>query len=185
MTIKHFRLGWLVAVVMLTALACTCGPLSQVSQGVQTAQVLATQAQGLATQAQGLATAAVDAATQVEQAGQTETAQAGAAPTDSGGSQAPTAAVGANGLPDDIPVYSDNQGLGTAAGSAGYQSGADLKTLVDFYQTEMINKGWTKLGDAIVTDTAAQLSFQKGSRQAMINLASQSGHTAVGIIYTP
>ena len=63
MTIKHFRLGWLAAVVMLTALACTCGPLSQATQGVQTAQALGTQAQGLATQAQGLATAALGAAT--------------------------------------------------------------------------------------------------------------------------
>ena len=44
---------------------------------------------------------------------------------------------------------------------------------------------WKRAADPVTTDTAAVLSYQKGDRQATINLAYTGGVTAVGIQYTP
>jgi hypothetical protein len=156
MTPKHFRLGWIVAVVMLTALACTCGPLSQVNSGAATAQAVASQAQGLATAADNLATAQIVASQIVS-----------------------------GSAPDDIPVYPDPQSLTTLSGIVGYQAKADLPTVTDFYKIEMVNKGWAQAADPIITDSAAVLSYKKDNRQATINLAFTGGVTAVAIQYTP
>src|SRR5262245_30788564 len=134
---SHFRLGWLVAVVMLTALACTCGPLNQATQGVQTAQALASQAQGLATK--------------VEQSGFLKTAEAAASQAATSGVLKTLEAGGTQGglgqVPDDIPVYSDHSQVVAFSGTIGYQAKADLKTVTEFYQTEMVNNGWEQAQD--------------------------------------
>ena len=44
---------------------------------------------------------------------------------------------------------------------------------------------WKRAADPLTTDTAAVLSYQKGDRQATINLAFSGEVTAAGIQYTP
>lgn len=182
MSRKSFRVGWIFGVVMLVALACTCGPLSQATQGVQTAQAVASQAQGFAT-------SAVSAATQLEQSGVLKTAEAEASQIATSGALSTVVAeatqIVSGDVPDDIPVYPDHQSLVTISGTVGYQAQADLQTVLKFYQTEMVNKGWEQSSEPIVSDSAAILSYKKGDRQATINLGFTGGITAVGIQYTP
>jgi len=91
---KTYRFGWVVGILALAAMACTCGAIGQVQQGVQTAQALATQGNELVTQAQGFATQGVALATQVEESGLLKTAAAYATDAESGGLLLTAQAIG-------------------------------------------------------------------------------------------
>src|SRR5437773_12546459 len=103
-------LGWLIALVMIVALACTCGPLSQAQQTAQTAQAVVTQGQGLATDiaTQGVLQTVQAFATAAATGGYLETAQAAGTAFDGSSSGE---------VPDDIPIYQDNAGVRVIAGT--------------------------------------------------------------------
>jgi hypothetical protein len=166
---KATHIWVLMAAVMLTALACTCGAISQAQEGVQTAQAISTQAQGLATEIEdsGILETAQAAAT----AGLVETLQA-----------AGTSVEGATSgeVPDDIPIYEPNAGVNVISGVISYQAQGDLATVTAFYKTEMANNGWE-----LTQDYGQALLFTKGDRTATMTLTDAQGSTVVGIQVAP
>jgi hypothetical protein len=168
-----FRLGWLIAAFMLTALACTCGPLGQAQEGLATAQAIQTQAEGLATQVEesGILETAQAAASQMATTGALETAQP--AGTQVGGG-------GLDQVPDDIPIYSENAGVQIIAGVISYQAHADLATVIEFYKTEMPNNGWE-----LTQDLGQIFIYTKGDRTATFTLQDAQESTVVAIQVQP
>jgi hypothetical protein len=186
---KSFRIGWLVSVVMLTALACTCGPLAQATQGIETVQAVASQAQGLVTQAQGLATEGVALATQLEESGMFETANA--AYTELAGvdgyqtALAITTQVSDEPTPEDIPLYPQNTAVLNFGEAFGYAALADIPTVTEFYKTEMPNNGWELAEDPIESEQSAILVYTKGDRRTTITMSPGEGFTTVGVQLIP
>jgi hypothetical protein len=166
---KSSPIWWLMAAFMLTAIACSCGAVSQAQEGVQTAQAISTQAQGLATD--------------IEDSGIVETAQAAAtAGLFETAAAAGTAVEGATSgeVPDDIPIYPENAGVQVIAGVISYQAHADLATVTEFYKTEMVNNGW-----ALTQDLGQVFIFTKGDRTATFNLQFADEATVVAIQVQP
>jgi hypothetical protein len=162
-----FKVGWVVAVLMLVTLACTCGPLSQVTQGMSTVQAVASQAQGLATQGSELQTSVATAgvfetvealSTQVATSGAVETALAAA--TDSSFGQGPA----------DIPVYADHTNLFATAEVVSYTTSGTFDQVSEFYKTEMPNNGWTQSQDAISMAGMLVLTYTKDNRTATVTV---------------
>jgi hypothetical protein len=164
-------LWWLMAAFMLTAIACSCGAVTQAQEGVQTAQAISTQAQGLATEIEdsGIVETAQAAAT----AGLLETAAAAGTAVEGG-------SFAEGEVPDDIPIYEPNAGVNVISGVISYQAQGDIATVTAFYKTEMVNNGWT-LGD----DFGPVFNFTKGDRTATFTLQDAQGTTVVGIQVTP
>ncbi len=171
----QFRFGWLVAVLTLAAVACTCGAIGQATEAMQTAQALGTAAQQAATQAQALAT-------QAEQSGFKETAEALATQsgdnppikrTESGDGE------GGGEAPDDIPVYPDNTGFFGDEAGVWYSTSADFKTVTAFYTDEMPKNGWAEAEDPVEFGEMATLVYEKDSRKATVAIVSADGQTSV------
>lgn len=194
---SKYRLGWVIAVLATAALACTCGALGQVQQGVQTAQALATEGQQVASQAVGLAT-------QVEQSGLLKTAQAEITQAATSGimdtavaleTQAGQAGLGATaealasqvaggaatGVPDDVPIYPKNANMTVFGTIFAYNADADLATVTDFYKTQMEANGWTLDGSPILSDAANLYQYKKDNRKLQLTLTAAGGATTVGI----
>lgn len=162
------RAGWVVAILALATVACTCGlvqGLGQAQQGMQTAQALGTQAQQFATQAEALAT-------QIEQSGLAETAQA-------------LATVSLGSAPEDIPLMEDRQNLVSTGQAVTYNTPSDSKTVIEFYKQEMVAQGWTQSSDPVEFAGLATLAYSKDNRQAQIVIAGAGGQTSVAITITP
>lgn len=204
LTRKTYRFGWVIGIMAMTALACTCGALGQVQGGVQTAQALATQGGQLVTQAQGLATQGVALATQVEQSGLLKTAEAGLTEAATSGVFETMQAVGTelegptgtpsgdstevpttNGVPEDIPIYSDNAQMQVISGIITYQAHGDLPTLTQFYETEMPNNGWEQAQAPITSSAASILTYKKGDRTATINMINAQTAVTIAIQIQP
>jgi len=170
MTHNKFRIGWLIGVLALAAMACTCGALTQAQGGLATAQALATQGQELATQAQGLAT-------EIEESGLVETAQALST------QNATPGGISFGDVPDDIPVYEPNTQVVYASGAFALTTDAAFADVVSFYKAEMPNKGWTlsTSDPSVETDTAVVLYYTKDGRKATLSIASGTNQTVVGI----
>ena len=175
---KTFRVGWLVAVLMLTALACTCGPLSQVTQGVSTAQAVASQVQGLATQAADLQTAVATSgiaetlqsvSTLVVTSGALETALA--AVTDASLGQGPA----------DIPVYPEKTNLFALAEIVTYTANGTFDQVVEFHKTEMPNNGWTQSPDPVSSTGVIILTYTKENRTATVTVTDSGGSVVVAV----
>lgn len=171
-----FRWGWLVAVLGMTALACTCGALSQAQQAVATAEALATQGQGLATEAQQLATEFGDLATEIEESGFQETAEAMDTPSGDDGD------LVFGDVPEDVPVHPENDTLFSLEGSVTYFSSASFDQMVDFYKQEMPNKGWAEASAAVEAGGSAVLYYEKDGRKATVTLSDLGAQTGVQIL---
>ena len=157
---QKFRFGWVVAVVAMVTLACTCGGLSQAQGQLQTAQAVAT----------GIATSG---AIETLQALSTEqpTSQSG----DNGGN------VGA--VPDNIPVMDGAKDVVAAGGAVTYTVPADLTTAVDFYSSGMVDKGWKESQPKVeLAGVATVLTYTNDDNQeAVVTLTAQGSDTLVAI----
>jgi len=182
------RLGAGVAVMALVSMACTCGSLTsglgQAQGSLQTAEAMATgiATSGVVETVQAIATD--DAAT--EAAGGDATATPGgdvvigATADVSGGGN-----VDLGGAPDNIPVMDGAQNVISAAGTVTYTTSSDLKSVEDFYKSNMTAKGWTEsqapveLGGQIAT-----LTYTNDTQQAVVAITSSGGQTQVAIAVT-
>lgn len=171
-------------IMMLTALACTCGTLGRAAQGIQTAQAVATQAQGLATEiaTTGALETLQSAGTVMATTGAVETLQSAATEI---ATAVGTQEGGLEGVPDDIPIYSDHTPIQFLQGAITYQAQTDMATLSTFYQDELPKNGWEQAEPPVVTDAAIILSYTKGDRNVTLNLVNAQTMTAVAIIITP
>ena len=170
---KRFGFIWVIAVFMLTALACTCGSLGQASQGIATAQALATQGSQFATQAEGLATTVATSG-----AGDSS----GSASTNASTEASTEASSGSTvNVPPDIPLYSDRAEISGTSELVVYQAKTDLPTITKFYQDEMPKNGWTQSQDPVITDTLVMMLYQKDNRTATFNIKYQAPVSLVEI----
>jgi hypothetical protein len=178
------RLGAGVAVLALVSMACTCGSLTsglgQAQGSLQTAEALATgiATSGVVATVQAIATS--DAATEAAGGNSTDATPADdSTPTGVGGG------VNIGGAPDNIPVYDGAENLVSASGTVAYQVSADLKSVEDFYKSNMTDKGWTEsqapveLGGQIAT-----LTYTNDTQQAVVAITSAGGQTQVAVAIT-
>ena len=174
MTRKTLRFGWMIAVLAMITLACTCGALTQAQNAAQTAQAISTQAQGFATDAQALAT-------QVEASDLQETAEALAT---QGGAVATLPPLGGGGGDvDDIPLLDNRENYIALEGLITYETSSDYKTVLDFYTSGMVEKGWQQSADPIEFGGIATLTYSKDGRQAQI-VISDAGAGKISVVIT-
>jgi hypothetical protein len=197
---SKIRLGWAISVLAMAALACTCGALGQVQQGVQTAEALATQGQQVASQAAGLATQVEQSGvlktaqaeiTQLATGGVAETAQAVETQVDQPGVLATAQALAgqaggaATGIPADVPIYPKNVNMTVFGNVFAYNAEADLVTVTTFYKTELENQGWKQSRDPILSDAANLFEYKKDTRTLQLTLTAAGTATTVGIRVMP
>jgi hypothetical protein len=166
---RTFRWGWLIAVFAMTAMACTCGALSQAQNAVQTAEALGTQAQQASTEFEGLAT-------EFEESGFEETAEA--IGTESGDDGNPDQSD----VPADIPVYPENDTLFAFEGTVSFFTSASFQEVVNFYKQEMPNNGWAEADGSVEIEGSAVLNYQKDGKTATVTVNGAGSQTSVLVV---
>jgi hypothetical protein len=166
---RTYRLGWMVSVLAVTALACTCGALGQATSAVETAQALATAGNELATAAQGFATEGAEFATQAATTGAFETLEA--LSTDTGFGEGP----------EDVPILEGSTGVVATNDAITYTTTASVDEVGDFYTTEMVNNGWTESQDPFSGSGTIILTYTKDGREAVVTATDFNGQTTVVI----
>jgi hypothetical protein len=98
----------------------------------------------------------------------------------------PTATPDLSNVPADIPIYPEYTNFMHLSNSIGYLAQADLQTVTQFYQTEMLNQGWTQSKEPITYAAAAiVLHYEKADRKVQIFIEDEKGETSVGIGIAP
>lgn len=172
---RTFRLGWVVAVLALATLACTCGlvqGLTQAGEGLQTVQAVATQVTTLQAAATQIATSGV---LETVQAVATQAATTGALET----LQAVGTDVGVGERPEDIPVMEDPKDLFTTKELVSYTVSANFDDVVKFYRDEMAANGWEETNDSFVSTGFATLTFKKTDREASAVISGDGGVVSI------
>jgi len=168
---RIFRWGWVIGVLALAGLACTCGALSQASQ---TTQVLATQAQASTTRVKtiGVPTATSEPA---------ETSEAPSTPTsgEQGTPGTPEFTLGE--APKDIPVYKDNTEFYGASSAVLYSAAISYNDMVKFYKAQMPENGWVEASGSMDAGGFAVLYYEKDNRKATVTVTDVKGHSSVVI----
>lgn len=94
----------------------------------------------------------------------------------------PTESPIPTGIPADIPIYSEHSNVEVFGDSFSYKAFAELHTVNQFYQTEMINLGWTESQKPLIYgDTEIILHYKKAGQEALIDLLDSRDFIAVGI----
>ncbi len=77
-------------------------------------------------------------------------------------------------VPQDIPIMEgDRSAFIGSPGAISYFIKADFSAVLKYYQQEMLARGWTKIDyGTTVTDTTAELHYQKANRKATIILTA-------------
>jgi len=94
-------------------------------------------------------------------------------------------------IPADIPIYSEHSDVLVLSDNAPYSSYsyrayADLETVSQFYQTEMVNQGWVQTQEPITYDNIAIiLHYQKDNKKAIIDMEYSNDFTGIGIALGP
>ncbi len=82
------------------------------------------------------------------------------------------------------PEYSEVMVYGNGE-TFSYLAHADLQTVSQFYQTDMVNQGWVQAQEPIIFDTEIILHYKKANQKAIINMILSNDFTAVGISLVP
>ncbi len=186
---KRYQYGWILLFTAAALSVMACGLLSgiadkaqQVENAAGTAKALATAGQEIVTQVSGsgVMQTALAYATQAEESGLMETAQAAIAtlPGQSADIKATAEAVitqGAYGqAPADIPLFPGE--IGAFFGSSSlvtYTAPTDVQSIVDFYRQQMPVYGWASGGETtVITSSYAVLSYQNASRRVTITISA-------------
>lgn len=169
-------LGWIGAVMALTAMACTCGGLTLPGTGTATAPAKNTSTVPSARptrtpkESSGEATELPVAASETEAAAAIETANALVTEV----SVQMTA-------PEDMPVYEPNKDFFGSENFVSYATSAEFDKVLEFYKTELLNQGWeeTESDQAMETKSYAYMFYGKDKRVASIMLTASDGQVMV------
>lgn len=83
-----------------------------------------------------------------------------------------TEGLGSGEIPPDIPVVEDSkENLFGSENVVSYLTPFDFDFVLDFYQAEMPNNGWSAKEGSVITDDAALLYFEKSGRDATVTLS--------------
>jgi len=89
-------------------------------------------------------------------------------------------------IPADIPIYSEHFHVLVLNSSYAYQTSADLETVSQFYQIEMVNQGWIQTQEPITyRNIAIVLHYKKDNKKAMIYMEYINDFTAISIVLGP
>jgi len=145
--------------------------LSQEGPGlVATVQALATQQPGLMETIQSFAT---------DNPGLASTAIAMASQIANGGTP--------NSVPSDIPLPQQDklEQLNSNPGMVVFYTSIKYRTVVNFYKTEMVNKGWSAVTQGTTqTTTTSILNFSKDNRTASVVITQSSNDNKTGVVIT-
>lgn len=99
----------------------------------------------------------------------------------------PTETPVSRGISADIPMYPEYSEVMVYGNGEtfSYLAHADLQTVSQFYQTDMVNQGWVQAQEPIIFDTEIILHYKKANQKAIINMILSNDFTAVGISLVP
>jgi hypothetical protein len=99
----------------------------------------------------------------------------------------PTETPFPRGISADIPMYPEHSDV-MVYGSGetfSYHAHADLQTVSQFYQTEMVSQGWIQAQEPITYATEIILHYKKANQKVIIDMIHSNDFTAVGISLAP
>ncbi len=186
---KRYQYGWILLFMGAAFSIMACGLLSdladkaqQVENAAGTAKALATAGQEIVTQVSGsgVMQTALAYATQAEESGLMETAQAAIAtlPGQSADIKATAEAVITQGTygqaPANIPIFPGE--INAFFGSSSlvtYSAPTNVQSIVDFYRQQMPVYGWAPGGETtVITSSYAVLSYQNASQRVTITISA-------------
>lgn len=184
------------SLLVAISLACSLSGIEQkarqVESAAQTAQALATAGkEALSTvEASGLAQTAVALATQAEEKGLWETAQAAitALPQQSADLKATAEAVitqGAYGqAPPNIPVFPGEVSAFFGSNSlVSYTAAANVQTVIDFYRQQLPVYGWQPTGNvSVITSTHASLVYENATQRLNVAITAAPGNAGQSLV---
>lgn len=99
----------------------------------------------------------------------------------------PTETPVSRGISADIPMYPEHSDVIVfgAGETFSYRAHADLQTVTQFYQTEMISQGWAQAQAPVISDPEIILYYKKANQKVVIDMIYGDGTTSVGIAVTP
>jgi hypothetical protein len=57
--------------------------------------------------------------------------------------------------------------------------------VVDFYQFEMVEVGWSEISEPALFDDLAILVFQRGADQVTVQIAAEPGENLISVFISP
>ena len=90
--------------------------------------------------------------------------------------------------PTDIPIIQgEAENLVSTSFLVTYETALESKQVIDFYNTEMVANGWTKVKEETLGDAITLLTFEKTGRSAVVTITNNSltGKTMVVIAIQP
>jgi hypothetical protein len=164
------RVGWIISVVIMATVACTCGLLPGPGKTFTGTPL----PQSSSTVPEMIPTETLDVSAE-----ETENAYAYAT------SMALASEVAAYTTPpEDIPVYEPNANFSGFTNSVLYDTSDDYAKVLEFYKQGMPAQGWTEVDteDTLEREGAyANLFYTKGTRQANVILSAMEGNVLVMI----
>jgi hypothetical protein len=199
---RVFRRIW--AISLLAIISLGCGLISQVNGLRSTAQSVGTVVEGgrellgtgqaIATQADesGIIETLQAAATKVGESGLQETVQAAATQIEDAGLRETVQAMATDifiapeDVPADIPVIAGEKSDFVGSPQAiSYFVKTDFNSVLSFYQQEMPARGWSKIDyGTTITDTSAELFYEKGGRRVTVFIAEVPIVNQVAVVIT-
>jgi len=170
---------YLLVFTLLAAASLSCNlvmnPINNAIGSVKTVQSVITEAVGIATQVDvgGLVTSVGSIITQVDIEGMTT------AMGDLGGmldNSTPDPSVLAK-VPADIPVMQGATSVTATANNVQYSSDASVQDIANYYEREMLAKGWAKVEGKVDTNTAT-LVYQKAGHKATVVIEDFMGFSS-------
>lgn len=165
---QMYRGMWLISMLVIAALACNfVSRIGQASDMKKTADALIPNAEAyqatMEVMTTDLGVQLTDIGAEITESGLMETVQA-----------VSTDLPGLSGeKPEDIPVMKgDVTMLNESDQVVAYMVDAEVKAVVDFYETEMVANGWSKVESESANDTnVVTLVYSKDSRKAYVVIA--------------
>jgi hypothetical protein len=97
----------------------------------------------------------------------------------------PPADAGTGGLPDDIPLYPDAEGLTTFGPMSTFTVGDDVETVNDFYVEALENAGWTEQeGSGMTTDVMVTSTWTKDGTTLTLNIVESDENDGTQVMIT-
>jgi hypothetical protein len=88
------------------------------------------------------------------------------------------------GAPDDIPTMADATDQSAFGTMSTYSSPSAFDDVVNFYNKEMVAKGWTAKEGGMSTDGFAQLMFTKDKRSASVMITADKDKNITSVVVT-
>jgi hypothetical protein len=98
---------------------------------------------------------------------------------------APPEDAESGGLPDDLPLYPEAEGLTTFGSMTMFTVGDDIETVNEFYLDALESAGWSQVeGSAMSTDEMATTTWTKDGETLTLNVVKSEDEDGTQVIFT-